>query len=178
MNIGIDFDNTIVNTCEVSKKYLDIFKPGNNLKSYHELPLEEEIAFFSKYHMEIAKHLKVLPNVKKAFAFFRKNNCKLYLITARGLNVDDQVKMVETIKEYLKNKKIKFEGEIYYQQYKSKACLENDIDIMIDDTDYVLEDVKKNGIRVLKYGNISDKYDYVLNWNEVIEYFRKEFKCE
>ena len=178
MNIGIDFDNTLVNTFEVSKKYLDIYKPGNSLKSYHELPLEEEIAFFSKYHMDIVKDLKVFRNVKKAFSFFRKNNCKLYLITARGLNVSDQVKMVETIKEYLRNKKISFDGEIYYQQYKSKACLDNKIDVMIDDTDYVLDEVSKNHIRVLKYGNRSDKYDYVLNWNEVIDYFRKEFKCE
>ena len=52
MKIGIDFDNTIVNTSETSKKYLDKYKPGNNLKSYHELSDEEESFIFLKNIMK------------------------------------------------------------------------------------------------------------------------------
>lgn len=178
MNIGIDFDNTLVNTIEVSKKFLDIYKPGNNLKSYHELPLEEEISFFSKYYLDIIKNLQVKPNAKKAISFFKKHRFKVYLITARGINPENRKEMISAVKAFLQANKLVFDEEIYMQDKKVKACLDNKIDIMIDDTDTVLNDLHESGIRVLKYGNISETYDYVLSWQEVIDYFRKEFKCE
>ena len=53
MRIGIDFDNTLVNTKELSKKYLDLYMPGNNLESYHDLPVEESVKFFDKYQSEL-----------------------------------------------------------------------------------------------------------------------------
>lgn len=49
MRIGIDFDNTIVNTSVTSKRYLDKHLPGNNLNSYHDLSKNEGLDFFYKY---------------------------------------------------------------------------------------------------------------------------------
>ena len=49
MRIGIDFDNTIVNTSVTSKRYLDKHLPGNNLNSYHDLSKNEGLDFFNKY---------------------------------------------------------------------------------------------------------------------------------
>ena len=85
MKIGIDFDNTLVNTMEVSKQFLDEFKPNNGLNSYHELPAEEEVVFFSKYIFEITDSLKLHPNAKKALNILKNSHIKLYLITARGI---------------------------------------------------------------------------------------------
>ena len=52
MRIGIDFDNTIVNTSVTSKRYLDKHLPGNNLNSYHDLSKNEGLDFFYKYYFQ------------------------------------------------------------------------------------------------------------------------------
>ena len=57
MRIGIDFDNTIVNTSVTSKRYLDKHLPGNNLNSYHDLSKNEGLDFFNKYYKDITNSL-------------------------------------------------------------------------------------------------------------------------
>ena len=57
MRIGIDFDNTIVNTSVTSKRYLDKHLPGNNLNSYHDLSKNEGLDFFYKYYKDITNSL-------------------------------------------------------------------------------------------------------------------------
>ena len=175
MTVGIDFDNTIVNTKEVSKKYLDMYLPNNNLESYHNLSYEEEVAFFAKFNIKITNDLKLFSNVKEAFAFFKENNIKVILITARGY---DNPKQIAATKRFLKRNNLIFDKYIFAAQYKEEICLENKVDLMIDDSDNVLDKVVSKKIKVLKYGNKSQKYDYVLNWQDVIDYFRKEHLCE
>ena len=74
MKIGIDIDNTIVNTSVVSKMFLDKYCPGNNLNSYHDLSKNEELKFFYKYYKDITKNLKVYDGVHEAFDFFKENS--------------------------------------------------------------------------------------------------------
>ena len=71
MKIGIDFDNTIVNTFETSKKYLDKFLPDNNLKSYHELPKEQEWYFVEHYFNDITKDLTLFVIPAFIIRFFK-----------------------------------------------------------------------------------------------------------
>ena len=169
MKIGIDFDNTIVNTSETSKKYLDKYKPGNDLKSYHELSDEEEFYFFEKYYEEITNNLEVFENVKETFKFLKDNNFKLVLITARGGNIPE---MINVTKRFLEKKDIVFDEMIFDVFPKGKEAKENNLDLVIDDTKEVIDDVRKNGVKGLLYG--SD----VKNWKEVEDYIRKEFLCQ
>ena len=175
MTIGIDFDNTIVNTKEVSKRYLDIYMPNNQLDSYHNLPYEEEIAFFAKYNIQITNDLELFSNVKETFAFFKRNNIKLILITARGY---DNEKQIDATKEFLKRNNLSFDKYIFCARDKAQICKQNHVDLMIDDIEEVLDKIYKQNINVLKYGSESQKYNYALNWQDVINYIRKEYQCE
>lgn len=178
MNIGIDFDNTLVNTKEITKKYLDIYYPNNNLKSYHDLPEEEVVSFLSKTYIDILNDLSILPNARETLDFLRKNGCKLILITARGDRYIESDKAEALLKDFFKKKNIVFDDEVYCATHKVEACIEKNIDIMIDDLDYLLSEIVNENIKVLKFGNYSEKYPYALDWFRVEEYFRKEFKCE
>ena len=84
MRIGIDFDNTIVNTSVTSKRYLDKHLPGNNLNSYHDLSKNEGLDFFYKYYKDITNSLDLFDGVYEAFSFFKENNIEIALLTARG----------------------------------------------------------------------------------------------
>jgi deoxyxylulose-5-phosphate synthase len=95
MKIGIDFDNTLVNTMEISKKYLDIYLPGNNLSSYHELEYDKEVEFFEKYHLDITKDLSLFEYVKEAFDYFKENSSKL--IISYGRVTGEVLNTVETL---------------------------------------------------------------------------------
>ena len=74
MRIGIDFDNTIVNTSVTSKRYLDKHLPGNNLNSYHDLSKNEGLDFFNQYYKDITNSLDLFDGVYEAFSFFKENN--------------------------------------------------------------------------------------------------------
>lgn len=174
MIIGIDFDNTLVDTKEASKKYLDVFRPGNKLNSYHDLPLEDEIEFFNRYAIEITENSKLFPGVKEAFAFFKENNIKAILITARS---DD--KQVSATKNRLEKEGLLFDkcyfGKSSGFSTKESICMHENVNLMIDDMDSVLKGVYLSNIKVLKYGEKSEEYPYAIDWYEVIDFIRKEF---
>lgn len=176
MKIGIDFDNTLVNTKELSKKYLDEYLPNNNLDSYHDLPLDKSLDFFNKFHIEITNNLKLKDGVKEAFAYFEKNNIETVLITARGGNGVESI--IEPTKDFFKKHNLKFNKLVFMTDVKGNACLENKVDLFIDDLETVLEEVNEKGVNVLLFGDKSTKFDYALNWNEVINYLEKGRKCE
>lgn len=175
MVIGIDFDNTLVNTVETSKMFLDEYKPNNNLKSYHQLPYNEEVDFFRKYVYKITDALKLHPNAKKALDLLKNNNIRIILITARGIEGN---LLIGPTNDFLEKNNIIFDKKIYSAPKKGKYCEEYGIDLFIDDNDLVLEDIAKRGIKVLKFGSKSSIHPYVLNWDEAIEYFKKEGICE
>ena len=72
MRIGIDFDNTIVNTSVTSKRYLDKHLPGNNLNSYHDLSKNEGLDFFYKYYKDITNSLIYLMEYMRHFHFLKR----------------------------------------------------------------------------------------------------------
>lgn len=175
MKIGIDFDNTLVNTMEISKKYLDIYLPGNNLSSYHELEYDKEVEFFEMYHLDITKDLSLFEYVKEAFNYFKENNIKTYLITARGYDNPD---LIEPTKEFLKNNNIEFDDMIFSCPKKTETCQKLGIDLMIDDSVGVIKNLDEVGIKGVVFGKENDTYKYVNNWKEVIKMLQKGDLCE
>ena len=169
----VDFDNTIVNTFEVSKKYLDMYMPKNNMKSYHELDKNREIDFFSKYSISITENVHLFEGVKEFIDYCHKNNIEVILISKRGYDFEP---LVEATYKFLEKNDIHFD-EVYCKiTSKGKFCKLNSIDLMIDDLDIELKKVEDYGIRVLKYGSKSDKYEYALSWDEVLKFIQKGLK--
>ena len=176
MTIGIDFDNTLVNTAELSKRFLDIYKPGNNLESYHDLPLAESLDFLEKYCLEITENLTLYDGVKEAFEYFAKNNIKTILITARGDN--GVTGLIEPTKRFLSKHDLHFDEMVFMTSVKGDTCLKYNVDLFIDDLLENVKEVREKGINTLLYGSSSAEADYALNWNDVIKYLEKGNICE
>lgn len=173
MTIGIDFDNTIVDTKATSKKYLDIFMPGNNLDSYHDLEYDDALEFSKKYFIEITNNLNLFPYVKESFEYFKENNIKTVLITARGY---DYEYLIEPTKRFLERNNIIFDVLEFNCPKKLEACKRNNVDIMIDDTLGVLENVKSEGVKGILYGKNDPNFISVNNWKEVLDYIKGGLK--
>lgn len=165
MRIGIDFDNTIVNTSVTSKRYLDKHLPGNNLNSYHDLSKNEGLDFFYKYYKDITNSLDLFDGVYEAFSFFKENNIEIALLTARGGGCPE---IIDLTKEYLEKHKLYFDKYIFKAFPKCKEAVEYGIDLVIDDTLEVIEDVRNHNVEALQYG-----VD-VKNWYEVINFVRRK----
>lgn len=170
MKIAVDFDNTIVNTFEVSKKYLDIYLPGNKMKSYHELTPVQEKDFFNQYAVSITENLHLFKNVKKTFQFCHKHGITLIMVSKRGWNCPA---LIPKTLEFLEKNGVEFDEINQAVIDKGKFCKLNNVDLLIDDLDKELKKVEDYGIRVLKYGSKSDKYNYALSWDEVYRFIQK-----
>lgn len=165
MRIGIDIDDTLVSTTEsfdeLRKKYNINFS-----KSWKDEWTKEEINFiFNKYLDEILLGAKFKENSKEVVNQLHDLGHELIVITAR------RNKHCETIEEktleILQSEDLKI-SKIYFEQTKkSDLAKKLNIDLMIDDSVYVYDNMKKDGIDCILFG------DKIKTWNEVLEYIKE-----
>lgn len=174
MRIGIDIDDTVVNTTDsffsVMKKY-DI----DEELYYKEFNNPERLEFLYKYHDEIILNTKLKDNVVEVLNELNSLGHKIYVITAR--NHEFGKYSISNIFDLIEKYKLPIE-EVYYDKPKKyDVCKELNIDLMIDDSEYVCEYLKNNNINYLMFDSLSNKNSNlkrVHNWNEVLEYIKKE----
>ena len=115
MILGIDIDDTITNTSKVVNKYLQEAYP--NCRNYHLLSKKEYKQFLKKYIKLMRDEYELKEGVKEAWEYFKNNNFKIIIITARNNRFDrDNIK--NTI-AFL-NKNGLFYDKIYFRQVKKR----------------------------------------------------------
>ncbi len=169
MNIGIDIDNTICNTEEIINKYQNIFIKENNI-SKEELWNNNNyrLDFLEKYLKIIYKEVSIKEHAKEVINKLSKNN-KIYLITARSNNYFINNTEELTI-NYFNNNKIHIDDLIINAKDKVDACIDNNIDIMIEDSVYNYNKLINNDINTIlfddKHKNTNIK-DRVISWKDI-----------
>ena len=171
MKIGIDIDNTLVSTSEsfdrLVKKYSIDFK-----KKYSDIFItwteEERDIIFKKYLREILINAEFKDGAVKALKELSSLGNKLYIITARRNHYCLDIE--EATLKIIKDNDIKIE-EIYFgQNKKSDVAKMLNLDLMIDDDIKVYDNMIKEGIDCILFG------DKIKTWKEVLEYInRKEW---
>lgn len=166
MKIGIDIDDTLVSTNEsfneVRKKYNINFS-----KSWKDEWTKEEVQFiFNNYLEEILLGAKFKENSIEVINYLHDLGHELIVITARSNNYCKTIKQ-KTL-EILQSKGLKIE-EIYFEQNKkSDLAKKLNINLMIDDSRYVYNNMKNDGIDCILFG------DKIKTWEEVLEYIREK----
>lgn len=176
MNIGIDIDDTLLDTTKDMQENIEIYdKSGDVIKHIEEImsgatPTENVRKFFSKYSIKISGGLKVKDNAIEVIERLKKEGHKIIIITARA---DSQCKGYEkaTIK-YLEKNNIYYDKIFFNALDKSKICTENNIDLMVDDSIKHCESVREVGIETILFTSIvnQDKetdIKRVSNWMEL-----------
>ena len=116
-------------------------------------------------HESLSSHIKAMQHVKA-----RKEKGlttpklilgnEIYLITARGDNFEFFKGSEEVTKKFLEDNNIKYTKIIFNAINKAQICLDNEIDIMIDDSIEHCEDVKNTGIKSILFTSNVNKETY------------------
>lgn len=197
MRIGIDIDNVISTFNEElleeflkHNKELGYGKEMNNNATYITRGMfnwkEGEVQAYYKNNIErIIKKLNVKRDAKKYIDKLKNDGHYIYIITGRDNG--EYLDPYNNTKKWLEDKSIKYDKLILTNAYKndehgkSEKCIENNIDIMIDDSVDICKDCINYGITTLlmdtPYNRQSNDITRVHNWKEIYDYitnYRKQ----
>ena len=174
MRIGIDLDDTILNTKEEYRKYQDDFLVKEKIT-------EKELWNKKKYKVKYIKdnierildNVTVKENAIEVMMQLRKTGNEIYIITARNKKYNENI--YEVTKKNIEKNNIPYDNLILTDRKKLKECIDNEIELMIDNSIDVFNQL--NGkINVLlfdelnKYNNIFNK---VNNWKDILDFVNK-----
>ena len=193
MNIGIDIDNVISNFNEVLlNEFLIHDKDLRNsgiininadyiTKGMFDWTKEELNEFYMNNIERIAKKLVVLDGAKEYIDKLKNDGYNIFIITGRDNG--EYTNPYEMTKKWLDENNIIYDKLILTSAYdthsKTKACLKNHIDIMIDDSKRICEDCAVNNIKVLLMDtpyNKDSNVTKVHNWEEIYEFITEHTK--
>lgn len=186
MRIGIDIDNVISNfNEELLNEYINhdkelrdtgiINKNADYIRrGMFDWSETEEQEFYKNNIERIAKNLKVKDGAKKYIDKLKADGHYICIITGRDNG--EYKEPYKMTKEWLDNNLIKYDKLIltdaYTKKEKAVKCLENNIDIMIDDSvgicKYCIENNIKTFLMDTPYNKFAD-IPRVNNWKEFYE---------
>ena len=174
MRIGIDIDNTICNTNEFIEMYQNKFIQKEKIsKDILWNDLNCRYRFLSTYLDKIYEEVTLKEDAAKVINKLSVDN-EIYIITARSDFFIDNIN--DKIEKYLKDKEIKYNIIITNAGDKVDACIENKIDIMIEDNPYNYNKLRQNNINTLLFDDQDANpmiESRVTSWKEIESYFRK-----
>ena len=183
MRIGIDLDDTITNSSDVFVEYAKKYNCEKSIT--HEIninELDQQIAFGwdsnnqkefrEKYLRNVLLNAKPNKDVIETLNDIWKSGNEIVIITARS---DKEIKDMEKItKEWLKTHDIKYNKLIMGNKEKDQICVEEKIDVFIDDNvDFCKKVYERLKIPVFLYStryNLKANIDglfRVYNWKEI-----------
>lgn len=180
MKIGIDIDDTITNTyvsmlAVIADEYKVDFE-SLLVKKPSYLELRKMFPNFSEFarrrFCEVALNATLKTDVVKYLNKLKDEGHEIIFITARSY--EEYENPHELTYNYLKNYNIPFDKLIVDIKNKGQECLNEGIDLFIDDDDHNCESVKSVDVPCLQFHIcFSDGVDgikKVYSWKEIYEY--------
>lgn len=189
MNIGFDLDDTINNLADVFTKYARRYNKENNIyykiqenqwgfdKSFgwDDYHVEE---FSKKYLKDVFKNAKPKKHAKKIINKLYEEGHNIYIITARSRRYIPDVFNI-TLK-WLDKYNIKNHKLIIEAKDKVDQCLQNNVEIFVDDIVNNCEQLeKRTNIDVYLFHSIfnkeyeDDNIQRVYNWKDLYKELKK-----
>ncbi len=161
MRIGIDVDETLVSSNDafefIKKKYNINFN-----KKFNEYWTKEECeSILPLYGEEVLKNSNIKDGAKEILDYLSRTNT-LIVITARNNLYCKNA--IEITKQTLFNFGIKIDEYYFGQKIKSDIAKKLKIDLMIDDSKKIYNNMKKENIDCILFG------DEIKTWKEVLDY--------
>lgn len=166
MRIGIDIDDTLLSTSESFDNLINKYNLNFNKKFNDKWTQEERDFIFGNYLNEILLGAKIKKGAKDVLKLLKKRGHTLIIISARSN------KFVESIEEntldFIKKEKINIDDIYFGHSKKSDLAKKLNIDLMIDDSLYVYNNMKNDNIDCILFG------DTIKTWKEVLEYIKRK----
>lgn len=189
MVIGIDMDDTICSTNEriivEADKYDKEVLGGSGIKDVNAYEFTEMMGWehemkgqFFKDRLEyIMDNAEIKPNAREVINRLHDEGCKIIIISFRkGKYIADPYKLTEN---WLIRNDVHYDKIFVDTGTKADECLENNVNLFIDDKESHCEDVSNVGIDVLLFTNLYNhdekRFNRVDNWNEVYTYIKEKY---
>ena len=191
MKIGIDIDDTTVATLEsmikYGKKYAEevlhqppvTFNLGEIKDRFYMNALfgwdeETKFSFFDMYYKNVLEDCVPLPYSKEVITKLKEEGNTIIFISARITsiaNCDAEQISIDTMNKY----EIPYDKVIIGAYEKLQYCMDNNIEVFVDDSLEVLQELSKHGIKCyLMTSPINSKLDTqdikrVTSWQEIYD---------
>lgn len=191
MVIGIDIDDTTVVTVESMVKYGDKYdtevlnreakkdnlgkiKDRYYMKALYGWTEEEKFAFFDMYYKNVLEECYPLPNASEIINKLKQEGNEIIFITARLTNIKN-CETENITKETFRKYNIPYDKLIMNVDDKLKFCIENGVEVFIEDSYETCKSLQENGIKAylmttkMNRNIVDEKIERVSSWNEVYE---------
>jgi len=165
MKLGLDIDDTICDTWEsvipyMAKYYNIDYEYLKNLNKVYEealgIDFKEYCRFAKRFYGDIVPNAKLKNDVIEVLTNLRNHNVEIIFITARSNNGFDNPYKITY--DYLVNNNVPFDKLIVGCKDKACVCIDNDIDLFIDDSINNCMSVLDKGIDVLLFETKANKH--------------------
>lgn len=196
MRIGIDIDDTLTNikdkltnaAFEYAKslnksienkclKINDIYNNGNVYQKIFNFTYEELKYFLGTIQEGITNNAISRPYCVDVIRQLHNEGNEIYIITARDSEFHDDPYLQSEV--WLNKNNIYFDKLIVNARDKKQVCLENNIDLLIDDSISNCLNVSSVGIQTLTIGNDKELVNGIRNfdnWQQIYSFINSEFK--
>ena len=191
MKIGIDIDGVLADIARFTVDYGTKFRYDNNIYTetkddeYNEakalgLTYEQAELFWNTYLELYATKYPARDFAAEVISKLRQNH-EIYIITARnedGLPPETYGTMQNMVKKWLMDEKIEYDKLIFTEGSKLPYCMENGVDIMIEDAPFNVKDISAK-IPVLCFDNPYNKtiegnnITRVYGWYDILKEIEK-----
>jgi uncharacterized HAD superfamily protein len=183
MVIAIDLDGCVFDTEEYYRTYAqlwDIALVGNGLQNAEEMHVHKRFGwnqetanqFYEKYTAQVLETAPIKPGAKYVLDQLKKQGHKLVCITLRGYYRECEISITD---KRLQDAGISFEKIVYNQKNKLQACLDEKVDVIVDDNPDTMLLLSENNIKCLHFRGAGlrkvshDNVIEVQNWADVLE---------
>ena len=165
MKIGIDLDGVVIYSETTFRTYeeiydMDILKQNNlvdrtepKFQARYNWNAEQQKDFCKRYFLQVSKESNLMSGFMATYNRLKKQGHEFVVITARGLLPDGTFmkEMEDDAKRVLNENGILFDKYYWGQKDKLEVCLEENIDIMIDDDWKIIKKLSDNSVKTLYF---------------------------
>lgn len=190
MKIGIDIDDTTLITVDSMIKYGDLFchevlkrkdtksnlgdiKDRYYLNALYGWTEETKFQFFDMYYRNVLEECIPIEDAPETITTIKEEGNEIYFISARITSIKDCPAEQITINTFTKYK-IPYDKIIIAAYDKLQYCLDNKIEVFIDDSYEVLQELSKYGIKCYlmttpmnRSIQVNDNITRVHTWQEI-----------
>lgn len=189
MKIGIDLDGVIFDSEKLYRIYSELYDMQdlnkNSLINNQAVRFQDRYSwseneangFIKKYHRKITESSNVMPGAKDIIPLLKQEGDTLIVITARGkINKDLIPVTIERLKE---NNLDIFEKYYWGVDNKEEICKQENIELMIDDSNINCEKIANSHIHTIYLKDApsfdvqeSEYLKVLYNWGEIYRYIK------
>ena len=176
MRLGVDIDDTICRTSEIVHERLEEYSKSLNINPLDIMNDEElKINFFNIYLEDIYSNVEVKKQAVDVLRRLHNKGNEIYLITARSNGMHDAV---DITKRWLEKNNIVYDELITscYGDGKAQACIDYNIDLMIDNDPFNYKQISSRGINCILFDDREKfelKENYITTWLDIEKYIER-----